>query len=80
MGKVDDLRALREANWAARQKVPAGPSRGHRAQSAGAEGGRRDAATVAEALCGHTAIGGKRCIRPKDHAEKNHRYGKETKS
>lgn len=27
-----------------------------------------------EALCGHQAIGGKRCTRPQGHAEKNHRY------
>lgn len=30
-----------------------------------------------EALCGHQAIGGKRCIRPAEHPEKSHRYLKD---
>ncbi len=84
MGKVDDLRALREANWAARQK-PVSKSEERRlsctpAAGAGAavEGGSQPAVESTVPLCGHTSIGKKTCIRPKDHPEKNHRYGKAT--
>lgn len=82
MGKVDDLRALREARYAAMQKAPSKSverrlsrtgAGGHDAQRAG--GSQPDLVTVAEELCGHQSIGKKRCIRPKDHPEKNHRYG-----
>lgn len=80
MSKVDDLRALREARYAV---MTAGKGQG-KSQGKGMKGQRVDKVVVdevqqLEALCGHQAIGGKRCIRPKDHAEKNHRYAKAAK-
>ena len=45
-----------------------------RAASDDAPGTSLPADLVPEALCGHTAISGRRCTRPQGHAEKNHRY------
>lgn len=58
MGKVDDMRAMREARYAALSKSQT----------------RRIDIQNADATCGHRAISGKTCTRPKDHSEKNHRY------
>lgn len=87
MSKVDALRALREARYAAAQKgqpparhpLPDAASKGL-AKKAGAktQGARADKVILDEAveLCGHRAISGKSCIRPADHSEKTHRYPK----
>lgn len=77
MGKVEDMRALRMQmrEGLARTAVDLP------ALAAGKKPKRAAATPVAAAdegqeLCGHTAISGKRCSRPKDHSEKNHRYPK----
>lgn len=86
MSKVDALRALREARYAAAQKGQ--PPARKPLDSAAAKGLAKAAGESksvsrrkviqedAEKLCGHTAISGKRCIRPADHTEKTHRYPK----
>lgn len=75
MSKADQLRAMREANWHARQK-------GAPTQTA-AQKQERAAQALAEAMapkpevtefCGHQGIGGKSCTRQLGHSEKNHRY------
>jgi len=60
MGKVDDMRAMREARYAAQSKSQT----------------KRVAIQkeATDDLCGHRAISGKTCTRLKDHSEKNHRY------
>lgn len=79
MGKVDDLRALREARYASMQ-------RGDKfvrklLQLKPLEDRENEVAVKSDAvlegitlICGHRAISGKTCTRPKDHSEKNHRY------
>jgi hypothetical protein len=90
VGKADELRALREAAYARRQALQPGHAaaavRLSRsgvtvASATGAAGSQsKGKAKVAdEALCGHTNMGGKACIRPRDHSEKNHRYAKAAK-
>ena len=88
MSKVDALRALREAKYAAdRAAAPAGPVRKTAvARPAAATTGKpaRSSktssppaaleATETEARCGHRNMGGKSCTRPENHSEKNHRY------
>lgn len=71
MGKVEDMRALREqlraaaALPAARKVKGLAPARVI-----------LDELAPAEELCGHRSIGNKSCIRPSNHSEKNHRYAK----
>jgi hypothetical protein len=89
MSKLDAQRAMREANWAARQKavqapapapapVPkraaAGAEPADQGPAAAAPVGAAPPEPAATALCGHRAIGGNTCTRPAGHAEKNHRY------
>ena len=78
MGKVDDMRALREARYDAMQraKSPAtAESKSVKARKA------LQAATTPAAtgeLCGHRSISNKTCIREAGHqaaGTKNHRYG-----
>lgn len=73
MGKVDDMRAMREARFAERSKVPA-ESKSVKARKAL----QAAAAPVAPGeLCGHLSISNRRCTREKDHqatGTKNHRY------
>lgn len=77
MGKVDDLRALREARYAASQKGAAPVKKAEVAKKALA---KAVAAPVApDALCGHRSIGNKVCIREEGHVAtgtKSHRYAK----
>lgn len=76
MGKVDDLRALREARYA-RMQTPATVKKVQRAKHI-PEAGIPSSGKLPEEtgeLCGHRAISGKTCIRPLNHTEKNHRYG-----
>lgn len=76
MGKVEDLRAMREANFAARSTgvKPARPT----VPKLPAKGGPKVEAPSGP-TCGHRSVGGKLCIRPKDHDEKSHRYPKADK-
>ena len=88
MSKVDALRALREAKYAAdRAAAPAGtPKKPAAARpvaataSKPARSARASSAMVepageeTEARCGHRNMGGKSCTRPENHSEKNHRY------
>ncbi len=83
MGKVEDMRALRQqlregaATRAARPAAPASvPGSRARVAPPPPDDVVVDEAPAVVALCGHTAIGGKRCVRAKDHSEKNHRYAK----
>lgn len=77
MGKVDDLRALREARYAASQKVSSAAERATKAQRALAKALAPPAPTGE--LCGHRSVSGKSCTREKDHqatGTKSHRYAK----
>lgn len=65
MGKVEDMRAMREARYEATQKAAPKPK--------GVKGTHVPLDTVS---CGHRSISGGFCIRPKDHSEKSHRYKK----
>jgi hypothetical protein len=81
MSKLDAQRAMREANWAARQKAaPAkapAPVRAAAPKKAVDEQAPVTATSpepeVAD-LCGHRAISGKTCTSARGHTEKNHRY------
>jgi hypothetical protein len=75
MSKLDAQRAMREANWAARQKAaPAQAPVPEKAASAQTRVTASSPEPVATGLCGHRAIGGNTCTRPLGHSEKNHRY------
>lgn len=74
MGKVDDMRALREARFAAQSK-PVTPAK-KAAKAAAALSAVVSPAPTGE-LCGHRSISNKSCTREKDHqasGTKNHRY------
>ena len=83
MSKIDAMRAMREAKYAARQA---------RAGAPGATTARRVAPPpavapptadppaaapvgTAEAPCGHRSMNGRTCTREQGHAAKSHRYG-----
>ena len=68
MGKVDDLRRMREERWASMQK----PNSSFQVSQRAAEIQR--AADTGSELCGHQSISKKSCTRPAGHSEKNHRY------
>lgn len=70
MGKVDDMRKMREERFASMQKTSS--SFQASARSKALDDTRE--APLTDELCGHRAISGKSCTRPKDHSEKNHRY------
>lgn len=87
MSKTDAIRAMKLARLESqRTSTPAPAARpasraaapAARAAAAASAPGSAPAAPsrdlVPEALCGHTAISGRRCTRPQGHAEKNHRY------
>jgi hypothetical protein len=78
MSKMDELRALREANYAQRgtvtpraTKKTAGPRAGVPPE---VQPPAADAETTGERLCGHRAISGRTCTREHGHAAKSHRY------
>ncbi len=88
MSKVDALRALREAKYAA-DRANAPGSGVNRAAPAVPPAGTATPATkvprtarpslevvpdVEAAPCGHRNMGGKSCSRQAGHPEKNHRY------
>jgi hypothetical protein len=78
MSKMDNLRAMREAKYAAAQKqagakpaatrAPVAPAAAKRAAEPAA-----DAADTDE-LCGHRNMSGRTCTRERGHAAKSHRY------
>lgn len=72
MSKMDDLRALREAKHARGSQAPTNKAAVARKALANA----LTPPTPVDVVCGHRAIGGKTCIRAKDHSEKTHRYPK----
>lgn len=77
MGKVDDMRAIREARFAKTQATAPPAKRAAVAKKALAQatGGPTPVATA----CGHRSVGGKFCIREKGHeaeGTKSHRYAK----
>lgn len=80
MGKVDDQRKMREANFEQRRRAKIDPSLllpGVAIEVVGPveaiSYGKENYPELFE-KCGHKGIGGKTCTRPKDHTEKNHRY------
>jgi hypothetical protein len=85
VSKVDALRALREARYAAASrpsapKAAAAPVAAAKAAAPVKKAPAKKAAAVVEAepsgeLCGHRSMNGRSCTRDSGHAEKNHRYG-----
>jgi hypothetical protein len=78
VSKVDALRALREAKYAAAARQPAAArpvARAHpvRADSRPQPAEAPDMAPVG--TCGHRSMNNRTCTRELGHAEKNHRYG-----
>ncbi len=88
MSKMDNLRAMREAKYAAAQKRSAGaPAKAAtRAPVAPPVAAARPAAqsegdavfgtdsSAEEALCGHRNMSGRTCTREQGHSAKSHRY------
>ncbi len=79
MSKVDALRALREAKYAAATKAPARPAAApvKRTPTPASAAPPAEVAETTEGLCGHRNMGGKSCTREADHQKsgtKNHRY------
>jgi hypothetical protein len=86
MSKMDNLRAMREAKYAAAQKRSASaparpkapvapPAPAATAKAATTAAPEADARTPAdEALCGHRNMSGRTCTRESGHAAKSHRY------
>lgn len=78
MGKVDELRALREARYAAAANKAATP-KDRKAAAVAALAKATAPAPEITALCGHRSVGGKSCIREEGHVAtgtKSHRYAK----
>ena len=79
---MDNLRAMREAKYAAAQKRsadaparPKAPVAPRAAAAPKAVDSKVDAPpTAAEELCGHRNISGRTCTRERGHAAKSHRY------
>lgn len=87
MSKMDNLRAMREAKYAAAQRAAgaakpttrATPSKpvAKAAPTASKTAKAAPSATPsagAEELCGHRNMSGRTCTREKGHAAKSHRY------
>ena len=83
MSKMDGLRAMREAKYAAAAKRAGTPTTAARkvakpaAPSTDQPVAPPQAAAVAapdERLCGHRNMGGRSCTRELGHAAKSHRY------
>jgi hypothetical protein len=78
MSKMDDLRAMREARYAARTGAsaatrPAMPARRTPPATSTPEPVATDSAPEVMA-CGHRNMSGRTCTREKGHAAKSHRY------
>jgi len=87
MSKMDGLRAMREARYAAARagapatkgkRAPVAPSEPSATTPVKAKRAPAKAAAPAssgdEELCGHRNMGGKTCTREQGHAAKSHRY------
>jgi hypothetical protein len=82
MSKMDNLRAMREAKYAAAQKqAGAKPATTRAAVAPAAAAPKRAAEPAADTaaadtdeLCGHRNISGRTCTRERGHAAKSHRY------
>lgn len=87
MSKMDNLRAMREARYAAAQRAagtvkPAkrtAPNKPKAATKAAAPAPQKTAEAPTpsageDELCGHRNISGRTCKREKGHAAKSHRY------
>lgn len=88
MSKMDNLRAMREAKYAAAQKQAAGAKPAATRSPVApppvappAAASKRAAEPVADAaaadtdeLCGHRNMSGRTCTRERGHAAKSHRY------
>ncbi|RYC07489.1 hypothetical protein [Nocardioides zhouii] len=83
MSKMDNLRAMREAKYAAAQKQAAGAKpAATRAPVAPPVAAPKQAAEPAadateadtDELCGHRNMSGRTCTRERGHAAKSHRY------
>ncbi|MEO6203979.1 MAG: hypothetical protein ABIO67_01145 [Mycobacteriales bacterium] len=84
MSKVDGLRALREARYAANAatatsaaRPPAAARRPAATVVKPAKAATSAAAVPADASaedCGHRNMSGRGCTRPQGHSEKSHRY------
>lgn len=82
MGKVEDMRAMKQQRRAALEASASAPPARPAARTPAPV--RPPAATAAAAtpvptapdgqLCGHRSLGSRTCTRPAGHAEKNHRY------
>ena len=77
MSKVDAMRALREARYAATPKQPAAQGAPRPKQALQAPHQKRAvvAESPADTRCGHRSMNNRTCTREAGHAEKNHRYG-----
>lgn len=81
MSKMDGLRAMREARYAAAAARTATPGSAPKAapRKAAAKSSAPKAAPAPEAatdedLCGHRNMSGRTCTRERGHAAKSHRY------
>ena len=81
MSKMDELRALREARYAARNAGPSTPRTATTARTATRPAKAAppvapplDGEAAAEALCGHKSMNGRTCTRERGHAATSHRY------
>ena len=79
MSKMDNLRAMREARYAANQAgaKPSAPATRPTRPAVAPEPAATPQATGEEAgddLCGHRNMSGRTCTREKGHAAKSHRY------
>ena len=83
MSKMDNLRAMREAKYAAAQKqaaaAPARPAAARAPVAPAAVAPAAEPTIVGDAadteeLCGHRNMSGRTCTRERGHAAKSHRY------
>jgi len=82
MSKMDNLRAMREAKYAAAQKQAAGakPATTRAPVAPPATAAKRaepvveTASADTEELCGHRNMSGRTCTRERGHDAKSHRY------
>ena len=73
MSKMDGLRAMREARYAAREAAPTATRRSV-PKPAEAPSPAASLESPEALLCGHRAISGRTCTREHGHDAKSHRY------
>ena len=76
MSKMDNLRAMREARYAAstERKPSARPAKPVPVAPSPAAAPAAVPPAPEAGLCGHKNMGGRTCTRPHGHPEKSHRY------